>query len=196
MLIAISGSQGSGKTTVLNELRERGYSTIERKTARSILTEWDMTLDQVHSDPSLVMRFQEEILLRKIEDERVARIDSTETWFTERTFADLFTYTLIYLGKDNQFSDWLNRYHVLCMEAQQTYDMVYYLKAGQFEVCHDGVRGSNAHYSRMADLTMLDTTEHMTHPSSLMVIDTANLGQRVDRIVCTSQRLLYHKKGS
>jgi len=44
MLIAISGSQGCGKSTVLKELKDRGYNVTERKTARSILNDWGVTL--------------------------------------------------------------------------------------------------------------------------------------------------------
>ena len=196
MLIAISGSQGSGKSTVLGELCNRGINTIERKTARSILTEWGVALEQVYNDPVLTMQFQEEILLRKRQDEQIALLDDTQLWATERSYADLFAYTLIYLGKDNQYTDWLNRYHVLCMQAQQTYDMVYYLTAGHFDVVSDGTRSANIHYSKMADLIMRDVTEQMTLPSAYITIDTPNLNQRIERIICTSQRLLYQKKGS
>ena len=107
MLIAISGSQGSGKSTTLAAIKERGYNTIERKTSRSILEEWDVTLQEVNNNPKLTIKFQNEITKRKYADELSAAM-SDELWFTERTHSDLFTYALVSLGKYNQYSDWLN----------------------------------------------------------------------------------------
>ena len=40
MLVAVSGSQGSGKSTILAEIKKLGFRTVERKTSRSILTDW------------------------------------------------------------------------------------------------------------------------------------------------------------
>jgi hypothetical protein len=95
---------------------------------------------------------------------------------------DLFSYALVALGKDNQHSEWLNKYYNDCMQLQQTYDLVYYLKAGHFNIQHDGVRGSNIHYGRMVDTVMYDFTQQMTLPSVLSVIDTPIIEQRVSII--------------
>lgn len=185
MLVAISGSQGSGKSTILDEIRKLGFPTVDRKTSRSILSDWGVTLSEVNNDPELTIKFQDEIINRKFDDERHA-IYSSDLWFTERTHADLFTYALVSLGKDNDFSDWLNGYYIRCMEHNQHYAAVYYLRAGQFNVVHDGTRGSNVHYSRMVDLTMLDVTQQMIHTSKLTVVETPDLTQRVNMIVTQS----------
>ena len=76
------------------------------------------------------------------------------------------------------------------MEYNQIYKLVYYLRAGQFGVVHDGVRGSNHHYSRMVDLTMLDFTSQMTHSSRLSIIETPDLEQRVNIITLQASALL------
>jgi predicted ATPase len=178
MLVAISGSQGSGKTTVLNKLEQQGAQTIARKTSRSILTEWGVTLHQVNNDHDLTIKFQEEIIKRKYEDEQNAKYD-TGVWYTERTFADLFTYSLISLGKDNEYSDWLNGYYMRCMFYQQSYWKVFLLPAGYFAPEHDGVRGSNVHYSNMVDITLQEYTKRMTHPSKLSTITTPVLDERI-----------------
>lgn len=198
-LVAISGSQGSGKTTILNRVKNHQFPIIERKTSRSILAEWEVTLEQVNNDPDLTVKFQEEIIERKYNDE-ISHSETnkgfsqtamaTHTWFTERTFADLFTYAVVTLGKDNRFSDWLNEYYRRCMRYNQIYDQVYYLKAGHFTPAHDGTRGSNVHYSRMVDLTMLDITQQMTHNSKLTVIDAPDLEQRVTLIAEQAKALL------
>lgn len=189
MLIAISGSQGSGKSTIINKLKDQGFNTIERKTSRSILSDWDVTLQEVNNNPDLTTKFQNEITKRKYEDELEA-IQSEDVWFTERTHADLFTYALVSLGKDNQYSDWVNAYYKVCMNYNSHYSQVFYLRAGAFNIEADGTRGANVHYSRMVDLTMLDMTQQMVHNSKLTIIETPNLEQRVDVIVAHSGNVI------
>lgn len=161
MLFAISGSQGSGKSTVLQKLEEKGYPVVERKTSRSIMNEWGVTLGEINNDRPLTVKFQDEILLRKELDEHKAASDPSRIWFTERTYADLFTYALIAIGKDNEYSEWIDSYFVRCAELQKTYNHNFYLKGGLFTLEHDGVRGSNAHYSNMVDIVMKDVTSKM-----------------------------------
>lgn len=184
MLISISGSQGSGKSTVLHQLAELGFNTTQRKTSRSILNDWGVTLEQVNDDPRLTLRFQQEIIARKFSDENIDRALSPDTvWFTERTYADLMTYFLITLGKNNAYSSEINDYYRHCIKYQQSYDRVFYLRAGHFIPEQDGVRGANVHYSRMADLTMLDLTQQMTPSGKLTIINTPCLEQRVSMIL-------------
>jgi predicted ATPase len=188
MLVAISGSQGSGKSTILAELSKMGYATVGRKTSRSILSDWGVTLQQVNNDPVLTTKFQDEITYRKHQDEMEAII-CNELVFTERTHADLFTYALVSLGKDNQYSDWLDSYFQTCMKYNQIYKAVYYLRAGYFDVEADGTRGANKHYSRMIDLVMLDTTQQMVYSSKLSVVETPDLWMRVNMISQQSENL-------
>ncbi len=188
MLVAISGSQGSGKSTIVNLLAQNGLKVIERKTSRSILEEWGVTLQQVNADGDLTTKFQEEITKRKFIDEQFA-VETDDLWFTERTHADLFTYSLVSLGKDNKYSEWLSDYYKTCMKYNQLYSGVYYLRAGHFNIEHDGTRGSGVHYSRMVDLVMLDITKQMVHTSKLTVIETPDLEQRVNLISVQSEQL-------
>lgn len=188
MLIAISGSQGSGKSTVLQELDNRGYRVVQRKTSRSILSEWGVSLAEVNDDVELSKEFQAEITKRKHEDE-VEALDAEGLRFTERTHADLFTYALINMGKFNDHSDWLNDYYTTSLKLQQDYTLVYYLTGGRFAIEYDGVRGSNQHYGRMVDLVMLDFTKQMTHPSKLSFIDVLNLEDRVNIILRQVEQL-------
>lgn len=181
MLIAISGSQGSGKSTTLEAIKGRGYNIIERKTSRSILGEWGVTLQEVNDDPALTIRFQDEITHRKFQDEREASL-SNELWFTERSHSDLFTYALVSLGKDNQYGEWLEEYYNTCKHLNDNYAAVCYLTAGHFNIEHDGVRGSNKHYSRMVDLVMLDFTKNMVDSKALNIIKTPDLDFRLNKI--------------
>lgn len=194
MLLAVSGSQGAGKTTVLNELTKAGFKVIERKTSRSILSDWGVTLAEVNNNPALTIKFQEEILKRKLEDEAEA-VNSSDIWFTERTFTDLFVYALVALGKDNEYSEWLDEYYEKCKYAQESYDAVFYLQAGYFQPVNDGVRGINQHYSKMVDLVMSHYTNLMTSQQNMCVVNTPNIDERVFVITTEITHIKTSKQG-
>lgn len=179
MLVALSSSQGAGKTTILKSLKDLGFHIIERKTSRSILNEWGIPLEEINRDPSLTIKFQEEIIKRKYEDD-ISQHDqmSDQIIFTERTFADLFAYTMAAIGSQNTYSEWINNYYEQCMLYQQCYDKVFYLKAGHFNVQPDAVRSTNHHFSRMMDLVMKEYTIQMSGPT-VEIIDTPMLDERV-----------------
>lgn len=179
MLFAISGSQGTGKTTLIEALQDL-YPAPSPKTSRSILKEWNVTLSQVNNDRELTVKFQEEILKRKIEDE-APYVESEQLFCTERTFADLFVYAVVAIGKDNEYSSWLDDYYLRCVEAQHRYDMVFYLTGGHFTPVNDGVRGINQHYSRLVDLVMYDYTCRMCD-NKIITIDVPILEWRVAEV--------------
>lgn len=175
-LAAISGSQGTGKSTLIDALP---YKTITRKTSRSILSDWGVSLSEVNNDRPLTVKFQDEILTRKLEDEAHA-VDSDEMYVTERTFADLFVYALVAIGKDNEYSDWMYEYYARCVAAQSRYQHIFYLTAGHFQPVNDGVRAINLHYSRMVDMLMYEYTNKMS--PDFTVLGMADLALRVDAV--------------
>jgi len=190
MLVAISGAQGCGKTTVINELKKQNYDVIERKTSRSILDEWNVTLSQVNNDRPLTQKFQDEILKRKWNDEFPYNHENLgRLCFTERTYMDLATYACVALGKDNEYSDWLNGYFKRCAACQQSYALVFYMSGGHFKIEQDNVRGTNVIYGKMVDLLMRDLTKQTTLPSRLVVIDTPDLTSRISLITCLANDL-------
>ena len=183
MLIAISGSQGSGKSTILKELKSLGYPVIERKTARSILEDWGVTLDVVNSDYDLKLAFQDELVRRKYVDEVEATL-SSEISFTERTFSDLFTYALIAFGQYNNYDEWLDHYFETCKNYCHAYEHVFYIKSKFFDnIENDGVRSTNRHYSRLIDHTMLDITQQMVYDSKITIIEATDLSERIGIII-------------
>ena len=181
MLYSLAGSQGTGKSTILNELVAKGYRVIERKTSRSILSDWGVTLSEVNNDRELTVKFQDEILQRKFDDEREAA-SSQDVWFTERTYMDLFVYALVAIGKDNEYSDWLNNYYERCVEKQEYYNHIFYLPSGHFNAVDDGVRGINKHYQQMVDETLYRYTAQ-DNGHLVTIIATSDLNRRLDQIV-------------
>lgn len=185
MLISIAGSQGSGKSTVLNALGKQGHNIVERKTARSILDEWNVTLDIVNQDPDLKMAFQMELVDRKFKDE-IEFAYADELYFTERTFADLFTYALIAFGQYNRYDSWIDTYYKTCKDSCDNYSHVYYLESCfSHNIEDDGVRSINEHYSRMVDVVMFDVTQAMVGVDKLNVIEVEDIDMRVNHIVNT-----------
>lgn len=189
MLFAISGSQGSGKSTILAELAQRGYNVVQRKTSRSILKDWDYTLAEVYDSSILTRKFQDEIVRRKFEDEREA-VESNEVWFTERTYLDSFVYATIFLGRNNVYSKWLDDYYNLSVAYNNVYKHVFYVPGGQFKIVSDGVRGENQHYGRLVDTAMMVFAQQMFHPSRFSLIFHHDIRDRVKLIEDTVVRIL------
>ena len=153
MLFAISGSQGSGKSSVLRGLEHRGYKTMQRKISRSILADWNITLDEVNSSPEISLKFQDEILVRKLADEQEAML-SDEIFFTERTFMDAWTYYMYTFGSKSAFNEHINDYYDRCVQYDRHYTGVFLLPFGQFKVVADGVRNSNHLYAEAVDVVL------------------------------------------
>lgn len=180
MLYSISGAQGTGKSTILNTMADRGCKVIERKTARSVLIDNDWTLSDVYTDHEKMKVFQMEVLKRKIMDDE-KYYSSRELVFTERSYADLFTYTTMILGSENTHSSWLNEYYDLCEEHNNQYAGVFYLMAGHFDVEDDGVRGYNKHYSTMISASILSFLEKMS-PDKITEIHEVDITERCTHI--------------
>lgn len=154
MLFAVTGPGGSGKSTTIAYLQNTyGYKVIERKTSRSIVSDWGVTIAEINSDPELTRQFQDEILKRKIADEMEAHL-SDDVWITERTTADLFVYATYSMGRLNQFSDFMYQYYEKCQAAMDRYVGIIYLRGGQFPVVNDNIRSANEHYTKMTDDSM------------------------------------------
>lgn len=191
-IIAVSGGSGSGKSTTLSGLDTMGYGIISIKTARSVLADWHLTLQEVYADVELTMKFQDELIERKFRDEEnsalsVMTLGGGPILFTERTYADLFAFTTINLGKHSITTKWLDQYYKKCIQYQQSYSQVFYLRSGHFKVEADGTRIESTHYVRFLDLAMEDATKQMTRVDRLTFIDTPSLEQRLDIISTTSR---------
>lgn len=190
MLIAISGSQGAGKSTLLTKLQQKGYPVVERKTSRSILSDWNITLDEVNQNPELCTRFQDEITKRKFNDEWEF-IKSNKVFLTERTHTDLFVYALMNLGKLNEYHEWINAYYETCKNYNKHYSGIFYIPGGQFAIEADGVRGSNPHYGKMIDLTMSHYLEQMKPlTNEIKYITMSDIDERVKFVETAIQELI------
>jgi predicted ATPase len=168
MIITLSGSQGQGKSTVLQSLADRGYTVVEKKTSRSILKEWGYTLNEVNKYPPLTKNFQEEIIERHFAT-MIPHINSDVPVFMERSFADIFTYALFALGSYNEYDEWLDSYYKRCQDYQSCYAMVVHISGRTYVPDDDGVRSINRYFSRAVDSTMIEILTQMHETSGRLV---------------------------
>jgi len=145
------------------------------------------TLDVVNQNFDLKKAFQSELVKRKYADEIELSL-SDEIYFTERSFADLFTYSLIAFGQYNEFDEWLDLYYDECREHIQNYSHIFYIQSKfSNNIERDGVRSTNQHYSRMIDTVMFDITEQMVgidgSTTGLSTIYSSNLEDRIVEII-------------
>lgn len=106
-LVGISGPQGSGKSTVLNEIKKNiieynlNWVVDDFKVSRSVQEAlgWE-SLSKVQDSPETMMRFQYEVFEQKYDhDLMLFKSAGSEFVFTERTFADLSAYALLWTYK-------------------------------------------------------------------------------------------------
>lgn len=181
MIVGISGAQGQGKSTVISNLAERGNYTITSQTSRNILDEWGVTLDEVNSNPEMKMKFQEKVFINHV-DLISEYTDKPETYFIERTFADIFTYTAITLGAYNEYSEWLTEYYDMCKQAQRLFDFVILLD-GLTQIEDDGVRSVNPHFTKLVGSAISGIAYDMGDDDRpILYINDSDSVSRVERI--------------
>lgn len=179
-LVIISGSQGQGKSTVLTSLAERGFNIVTHKTSRLILDEWNVTLNEVNKDLELKKRYQNEVLIRHHQN-NIAALESDDLYFSERSYADIFTYTLFSLGPFNEYSVWLDEYYEKCKAGQQGYEAVIRLSGRTSNVDNDGVRSVNQHFTKSVDIVLQHYLEDFG--GTVLNVDTPDHDERISIIL-------------
>lgn len=179
MLISLAGSQGIGKTTTLEDLKSMGYRVIENKTARSILKEWDMSLESINENRDLVLKFQNEIIERHYNNNK-DYINSEEIVLQERSYIDIFVYALFQLSQYNRYNDWFYEYYNKCMELQKTYKATIYLMGNpNFFIENDAVRSTNLHFSNAINTMML---QYLGKFDNVIYVNTMDRNERISLI--------------
>lgn len=193
MLITISGAQGQGKSTVLNSLQELGYNVIPRKTSRSILSDWGYTLNEVNKYAPLTRRFQEEIIKRQQENDLVG-IQSSDINFSERSYADIFSYCINILGPFNEYNEWMDNYYNTCKSLQQNYDCVIYLSGRVgYTPEDDGVRSINKHFTKFIDIAIKHYVTDFDN-GNVLYVDTPYHDERIELITTRIEQIKESRK--
>lgn len=127
-LVGVSGTQGAGKSTLIDGLKNRGWATDPFKVSRAVQAElgWE-SLERVMDDVETMKRFQEEVLRQKLlRDFDMGRLETDGVILTERTFADIAAYTTHWCWEHidrrnwtvDEASAWLTPYLSQCASAQ------------------------------------------------------------------------------
>lgn len=176
MIIGITASQGQGKSTLINEFCKT-YNIGESaniQTARELLKEYGLSLNEVNKFHDIKRQFQDELLekhyraLVNLKDQSQDKIV-----FVERTFIDIFIYALVSLGPLNDYSDWLNEYYESCKKAQnECFDGIIKLTGREnANIEDDGVRSTNKHFSRMVDGLIKMYFDEFSKSEDIIVMD-------------------------
>jgi hypothetical protein len=100
-VIGLSGPQGAGKSSLLKSLVEFGWQVDDFKVARTVQLAlgWD-SLDRVLESPQTMIEFHDEIIKQKLaQDVDLMLSGSDSIILTERTFADIASYSLLWSQK-------------------------------------------------------------------------------------------------
>jgi nicotinamide riboside kinase len=126
MLIAISGAQSAGKSTLLKELKKDKRFTIDDfKVSRQIQKHLGYnTLEEALTSNEKIAHFQQMILQHKY-DHDIGLINKDKITFVERSFADIYAYTKEWSKRFTiDPTLWLRGQYLYCKEHQEIYDAV------------------------------------------------------------------------
>jgi predicted ATPase len=145
ILVAVSGTHGSGKSTVITEIqRQSNYKVDSFKASRAVQEQLEIeSLEDVVNVPAHMMEFQDAILEQKWKNDGAlthqAPLD--EIILVERSFLDILVYTELWMSKIKKQSDlqkkWFKTYKQKCLDFQRIYNGLILVYAHQdipFEV--------------------------------------------------------------
>lgn len=193
-VIAISGGSCTGKTTVIEAIKKRGYMVDDLKAARTVMANLNITVDDLqNANESLVIRYQEELL--KVKSARDATYANNpyidfdgkyvrdDIVFVERSLTDLYGFSCMWHTYTDTYSEWLEDYRNRIAMAQSViYDHVCVLPFGKFEYAKDGVR-VDTNSNRLAGLDAIVTIETFAHSRRASIIQSVDVEARVDEIL-------------
>lgn len=136
-VIGLSGAQGGGKSSMLLELKARGWQLDAFRVSRAVQAQlgWE-SLDRVMDSPSTMMEFQNEVFQQKFSNDlKLSQLPPARTMdpkgevvLTERTFADICAYTNLwtwrFVDRDqlklNEAIEFLTDYTHRCAKGHAT----------------------------------------------------------------------------
>lgn len=191
MIFGITGSQGCGKTTVLNDLKSAGYNVDIFSTPRDVQARLGYASLAEVLDQSFdkIKQFQEAILETKYKrDSALAEKHKDGVAFVERTFADIFAYATTWATqlpkKSEEFTEWVNtEYFNKCKAAQLElqYSTIILSPLETFEV---DLRRANEETRFIVDLQMRTFLDLVAVTDGLTYHKISNLDrtQRITKI--------------
>lgn len=187
MKISISAAQGQGKTTFISDIEKyskhsKHFTLFPRKSARTIIEQLGITLEQIYEDKNALMEFQAAVFKQHSTISEFKYF--TKFLLIERSFIDISTFTTINLGRFNSLSDWISMFHNACDVKQNTIDIIVYIKK-MLDSKDDGVRPYNTHYNTAYDCYLYDQIKNRKHIN----IDVVDRLERVKKFDTELERM-------
>ena len=119
-IIALSGSHGTGKRTVLNALAENNnYKVDDFEAARFVMEKLGTSIKEFTSrGESYIIEFQEETLLAKASCDSSLSDSLYPVIFVERCLSDLVAYSRLWNTGTEAYESWLTDYTSRCNRLQ------------------------------------------------------------------------------
>ena len=146
MRIGITGSAGTGKTTLAEVLAKELNYTLVPEGVRNYLQKKQMNLRDMEILDTIKM--QESILNKKVQKEV-----NKDNWIADRTPIDNLVYALHWIGKHKEHEEWMNFYAEMCVKhVLKCYDLIFILPWGAIPLEDDGVRSVKKWYQYQIQL--------------------------------------------
>lgn len=164
-IITISACQGQGKSTFMRDIfsNSKFSNDIElyaNKTARSVLDELGMPLDEIYKNSEALKSFQDKILDRHFEIVAAKNKSEKRILLVERSFIDIAVFSIMNLGRLNEYSDWLDSFVGTCIKAQQSVvQHSLYIPMRIVSIKNDATRPYNMNYNFAYDSILANYME-------------------------------------
>lgn len=149
--ICLTGSQSTGKTTVLNMFKEAGYPVIT-EVVRNLVKNKKITINKEGTDDTQMLVFNTYKDL----------LGNTEKYVSDRGLTDVISYTAagVFEGKVNKSI--LDSQEILIEEfIKENPDIVYIYFPIEFPVVADGTRSVDEDYRKQIDNLIHDTLDNL-----------------------------------
>ena len=187
MLIAISGSQGVGKTTLLQHLSKGNYTVDTFKVSRAVQKEMGYSsLCSAVDTFEKMKKFQENIILRKFEhDSRLIENIGDKIVFTERSFIDVLAYAELWCTHfpkmKSSTSNWLCGFKEACFNFQNIYSGLVLIEPNDSIRFEDDPERGAVETQRQIDRRLKELSGYLNIP--VQFIDVHDINERVQVVV-------------
>jgi nicotinamide riboside kinase len=177
--IAFTGSEGSGKTTLINALADILQVPKTVNFVRSAMK--DMGLEKppaFGTDKELTKAFQHWLLNKRAVHEKFL----LSPFLADRSSIDMFAYTLSHLAREDDMQDFLNQYCQACVEyAKSMYEFHFFIPSGRIPLIDDGLRNAQQFNARLMHYIMLGMLQDQAIP--FHTIQSISLDDRIEEVL-------------
>lgn len=183
--IAVIGSVGTGKTTVVNELLKHIYLPIIPEGVRDILQRYRADTNNDMTNPTCLLRMETEILSRRLRQEEESR---NTGFIADRSVIDQYSFIVYYCHKLLE-SRKIGGYERLCKDAIYFYDIIFYLPFGTIPYLQDADREETYGDAYMEDLLLCGLLHKWHVP--YQTVRSTTLIQRIQEVLAILKKFGY-----